>query len=263
MTHSDNHNNKRKMKKKYIYLILTAFVFILCLKFGVFNFTEKYIKTYLYFKRNSFTISKFENGDKKVLLIPMVHLNTENYYQKVKHNIDSLRNDGYVFFYEGIGHKELNVNALETDMRKFRKITGYALMNYFDEENEADDALKIEGMVFQGNVDYGLNKNDINADYSLDELIRTYEENKGVISLDKCDLDTPLGKKYSCSETNSENSKFMLEDLRNEFLYTKLVDNDYSKIAVVYGAAHIRWLHLKLKHEGWQHFNQFHPDYRK
>lgn len=251
---------KFTIKKRHLFFLLAIPIIFLCCK----SITQNYIKTYLYLKRGSFTIAKYEKDNKKVLLVPMVHLNTTGYYENVKNKIDSLRADGYVFFYEGIDCLEENNTDVEYQMRKFRKITGFALMNYFDEDNEADDHLKIEGMVFQGDVDYGLRKEeDINADYTLTELIETFEVKKGIIDLNECDLSVPLGKKYTCTKINDKNSKFLIEDIRNNYLYNEIEKSIYPKIVVVYGSSHINWLHTKLINENWQHFNQFHPDYRK
>lgn len=248
------------IKKRDLFFLLTIPILLLCCK----SITQKYIKTYLYLKRGSFTIAKYEKDNKKVLLVPMVHLNTERYYENIKQKIDSLRTDGYVFFYEGIDcDKEKNTD-IDYQMRKFRRITGFTLMSYFDEDNEADNHLKIEGMVFQGDMDYGLRKDkDINADYSLTELIKTFESNKEIINLNECDLNTPLGKEYTCISINDEKSKFLVEDIRNNYLYNEIEKSIYTKIVVVYGSSHINWLHTKLTNENWQHFNQFHPDYRK
>lgn len=251
------------MKKRYLFLISFLILLILTVS-GVFNLTEKYIKSYLYFKRGSFTIGKYEKDNKKVLLVPMVHLNTEGYYETIKHKIDSLRTEGYVFFYEGIDCDEENNTEVDYQMRKFRKITGFTLMNYFDEENEADDHLKIDGMVFQGDIDYGLRgKEDINVDYTLTELIKAFEKNKEEIQLNNCDLNTPLGKEYTCTDIDVEKTKFLIEDLRNNYIYNEIEKSTYPKIAVVYGSAHISWLHMKLTNENWQHFNKFHSDYKK
>lgn len=241
-----------------------ALILLILSASGTFNLTEKYIKTYLYFKRNSFTIPKFEKDNKRVLLIPMVHLNTKEYYKNVKHKIDSLRTDGYVFFYEGIDCDEENNTDIDYQMRKFRKITGFTLMNYFDEDNEADNHLKIEGMVFQGDINYGLRKSeDINADYSLTELIKNFENDKEIILLNDCDFSTPLGKKYDCASIDPDKSTFLIEDLRNNYLYNAIIESVHPKIAVVYGSAHTNWLHNRLRERGWHFFNQFHPDYRK
>ena len=91
-----------------------------------------------------------DNG-RKVFILKMIHINKPEFYQKVKQTIDSLRADGYVVFYEGVGDAK---NGDELYERKFRRITHYSLMSYNDEANEVDNKkFGIKGYVYQNDVD--------------------------------------------------------------------------------------------------------------
>jgi len=199
------------------------------------------------------TPSLFEKGDKSLVFIPMIHLNTPEFYSKTKILIDSLRAEDYVVFYEGV--KVGTEDSLEIDRyeRKFRKLTHVVLRNYYDEDAVIYDRYKIKGMVYQTDVDFGPNPDiDCNVDLTIKALIDTYESEYGAILLDECDMQIPLGSKYKCSKKNTTAYTYLISSLRDEHLYEEIKNSSHKKLIVVYGKAHFYPLNNKLKSDGWE-----------
>src|SRR5690554_3070270 len=90
----------------------------------------------------SFVISHYEKEGREVKTIPMVHVNKPEFYEMTKRKIDSLRNDGYQVLYEGINSDVTDSLQLDILMRKFRQVTGFALMDYMDSDNETFKSLQ-------------------------------------------------------------------------------------------------------------------------
>ncbi|WLD23161.1 hypothetical protein NU10_10640 [Flavobacterium dauae] len=204
-------------------------------------------------KYNAF-YTYFEKDDQKLFFVPMIHVNKPEFYEKRKSTIDSLRNEGYIFFYEGIQLELESKEETELYAKKFRKITHETLLNYYDETNEEDRSYKIEGYVFQNDVDYGLDLDkDINCDLSTKDLVQLYEEKFGKVILTDCDWGTPIGKKYKCSKKDKKGYDYMISTLRNEHLFNEIKNSKAKKIAVVYGMVHTNVVALMLKHAEWKY----------
>lgn len=203
--------------------------------------------------KNTFP-SYFEKGDRKVYCIRMVHVNKPEFYRNVRQTVDSLRNEGYVIFYEGIQLELENKEETELYAKKLRKITHETLLNYYDENNEVEKSHKIEGYVYQNDIDYGLDlNNDILCDLSTKDLVKKYEEDFGEVTLTDCDWNTPMGKKYKCSKKDKNAYNYMISISRNNHLFNEVHKSTFHKIAVIYGKAHIDVLSLMLKNEGWKY----------
>lgn len=191
-----------------------------------------------------------ENG-RKLFILKMIHINKPEFYQKVKHTIDSLRADGYVIFYEGVRDAK---NDNELYERKFRRITHHSLMSYNDEANEVDNKkFGIKGYVYQNDVDYGVNKDtDINCDLSIKELVAKYEEKFGKVILTDCDTNTPMGKKYKCSKKDKKGTDYMILTLRDRHLINEIENSKLDKIVVVYGIEHSYAISRKFENSSWK-----------
>lgn len=205
-----------------------------------------------------------ENG-RKLFIVKMIHINKPEFYQKVKQTIDSLRADGYVVFYEGVGKTETDKESTLYH-RKFRRITHYSLMSYNDEANEVDNKkFGIKGYVYQNDVDYGVNKDtDINCDLSIKELVDKYEEKFGEVVLTDCDINTPMGKKYKCSKRDKKGSDYMILTLRDRHLVNEIENSKLDKIVVVYGAEHSYAISKKFENSDvWKfvHLGDLIPNY--
>lgn len=202
--------------------------------------------------------SYYEKDSLKLFGLRMIHVNKPEFYLKTKKTLDSLRNEGFVIFYEGVLTELENKEEADFYLKKFRRITHESLMNYFDDENEVNKSHKIQGYVYQNDADYGLNfKVDKLVDLSVKELILAYEKKFGEIILTDCDLNTPMGKKYKCSKKDKNGTDYLISTLRNNHIFDEIKNSKSTKIALVYGKAHIDVLGLMLKRDGWmfKHLN--------
>ena len=65
------------------------------------------------------------NGTKKLVFFEMHHVGKQEFYDDVKHDLDSLLGEGYKLFFEGVGlDKSIDSLTKDTLFRKVRKITG-------------------------------------------------------------------------------------------------------------------------------------------
>lgn len=232
------------------YFILSIFLFIssisnaqgLLTKFGI-NQANK-----------SFAISYYEKDNKRVAVVPMLHVNKPAFYQMTKRKIDSLRDEGYKVFYESIETNVKDSVELDIYMRKFRFITGIALMDYMDEKNEAFKGLQKGGYISQNDVDYGVNESiDIRTDLNLEDLVIYYEQEYGEIKLNNCDYSTQLGKKYNCSKIDENRVFYILNTLRDNYVLNEIDNTSFEKVVLVFGRNHIMDIHSKIQKRGWLH----------
>src|SRR5690554_4898056 len=200
----------------------------------------------------SFVISHYEKEGREVKTIPMVHVNKPEFYEMTKRKIDSLRNDGYQVLYEGINSDVTDSLQLDILMRKFRQVTGFASMDYMDEENEAFKSLQKKKYVSQSDVDYGVNTDtDQHADLYLEQMIEMYEKRYGEIVLTDCDYKTRLGKKYRCSKVDKNKRYYLLSGIRNSHVLNKIEESDAEKIVLVFGRNHIMDIYSIIRKRGW------------
>ncbi len=202
----------------------------------------------------SFAIGYYEKEGREVATIPMIHVNKPEFYKMTTRKIDSLRNDGFVVFYEGINSDVTDSLQLDILMRKFRHVTGFALMDYMDSENETFKSLQKKKYVSQAEVDYGVNyKTDYHADLYLEQMIEVFEKRFGEIKLTDCDTTTPLGKKYKCNKVEENKEYFLLNGIRDRYVLEEIEKSEAQKIVLVYGRIHIMDIHSKIQKIGWQH----------
>ena len=113
------------MKKLLLFLTVTSLVLTSCKSYLLNNFFERegiYDET-----------SKIEKlvGENEIIIIPMHHIGTENFYKNVRKKVDSLTNLKYKIFYEMMltdnmkSNDSNRQNILDTTMAlKFRKAFG-------------------------------------------------------------------------------------------------------------------------------------------
>lgn len=124
-------------------------------------------------------VSVIENQDKTVVFIPVWHIGKVSYYESVKKHIDSLRKENFVVFFESVNYKpKTNKAILDTLNRKMRRILGYHLSSYKDDNNSSiPDYIKNSNYISQTAKNTGLKAGDINADMYINDLIKEYEKN--------------------------------------------------------------------------------------
>ncbi|MBF0693733.1 MAG: hypothetical protein IR153_01590 [Flavobacterium sp.] len=218
--------------KKYLIACVLAFVLCSCAKSLV------RIKSNLVNK--IYRIQKFSNGSKDVAFIGVMHINQPDYYKRIKQDIDSLRASGYTIMYEGIAiDTTMEKEKLEVIQKKLRKIIGIHLTAYLDSTNNDTKKFRVKGMIDQTPENTGLRVDvDIRADLSLDSLIYFYEQNRGPIVLDECDLNTKLGQKYKCGKVDRAKQNYLLLTLRDQYLIDKILKSKSNQIALLYGNRH-------------------------
>lgn len=187
----------------------------------------------------------YENQfEKKVVFLPMIHIGKEKYYQSVKTIVDSLRNQNFIVLYEGVSKEFSN----DTILRKFRKVTGFHFTQYNDSANKSlPKALKNKKYVSQTRENTGIEKDDINADYSLDSLIYHYEKKYSEIKLSECDFTTALNSEYKCKDTVQYNKYHLLHSLRDDNVNKFLQKYIHRDIVIVYGKGHKYMIHADLR----------------
>lgn len=232
--------------KKIVALLLIVFVFASCGR----ALTGLALKFYKHITPHYYT-----NGDKQLVFLPMIHLNKQEFYDEVRHYVDSLRNDGYVFVYESVRPSK-DLDSLQEDIvrRKFRRIVGFDLTSYTDKENENMRRYRVKGAISQSMLNTGLKREtDILGDIGVDSLVTIYEKEKGEITLGEYDLKTPLNKKYKGNKLPAKDKDYLILTVRNKVLSDKIASLPDKKIAVLYGALHRKGFaeNLKKDDSGW------------
>lgn len=201
----------------------------------------------------SVPVRKINNTKKEVIFIPMHHIGKREFYTGVKTIIDSLKNIGYVVYYEAVRiNRERDSLKSDTLRRKMRQVVGadpfasLAQGGYIDTVNNAifNKKLKIikgEHLVNQpSRAMLGIDTTtDIWADAYLSDMIPAYEAKFSIINLTECDFNTGLSEVYSCPRTNNtEHRWFLLAGYRDGIIADKVIKDTHTKIAIVYGSKH-------------------------
>ena len=199
---------------------------------------------------------KLENGEtgREIIMIGMIHLEKEAFFDEIRTYLDSLKREGYVVFYEGIDEEGIDSLSLDTLQRKFRRVVGLHLTGYNDERNESLPRMfKSERYVTQTRTNLGLTtEQDIRADFSLDHLIAEFEKKEKEIVLTDCDWNTGLMEKYKPNDKTKYNKYYMIHTLRNDHVKKMVEESEHSKIVILYGRAHWYALYAGIRDMGFK-----------
>jgi hypothetical protein len=203
------------------------------------------------------TFKKIKNTNREILFIPMHHVGKQEFYDDVKRKIDSLRNEGFAFLYEGVKHfRDTDSLKNDTIRRKVRKILWVDVLSkkmkagYIDSSGNtsvgiSQKSIKKYELVNQPRRSAsGIDSvRDIWADVYLTDLVEGFEKKYGRITLSQCELEWKFDEKYTCERyRNDDERKFMLEGFRNEVLMNKILDDKHAKVAIIYGSRHFNGL---------------------
>lgn len=197
------------------------------------------------------SIKEISFEDKEIAFFPMHHIGRQEFYDDVKKKIDSLNNEGYVFFYEGVITKPTDT----LDYYKFRKILHFSVPKdgYINavEELLAGVNFKYE-LVNQPRAEgFGLtDENSYNVDVDFVSIINNVEEIKEIV-LEDCDFQNHYTERYLCTDkllSKKEQDKIVIDD-RDAHLVQEIKKSKYSKIAVIYGKAHLKGVRELLEEE--------------
>lgn len=175
---------------------------------------------------------------KTIVFVPIAHASTPEFYASVKSIVGDYKAKGYTVFFEQLKRSETAKPrpVPDTVSLKLRKLVGlepsrqtYAVLkNFFPDiipqpEYEA----------------LGVTKSDLNADVTVEQLVRRYESLYGTINLTACDFDVnKTSLLYDCDKLNNDIEPVIL-DYRNENVAGLLKSSKTDKILVIYGAKHI------------------------
>ena len=172
-----------------------------------------------------------EELNKTVVLFPMVHVSKPEFFEDVKTKLDSLRNNDFIVYYEGVGvvdSTKYSKEKYDTLILKTRKLFGFNFQSktYSNKENESlPKAIYNDKYVAQSKGNIGIQEEDVNADVSVVEMIEVYEQKYGKIELEDCDFTTPLNSKYECDQ--SPNSSEIMLKTRNDTVLSRLFKDSH------------------------------------
>lgn len=200
---------------------------------------------------NSAELKKAGNGHKEIVFVPMHHIGTRPFYDDVKSKIDSLRNSGYLIYFEGVNFSnKKDPQADDTLAMKIRRVSRVDLRAMKSNDGYIDTltstfmgrkvkAIKKYKLVNQPRRSmYDLNT-DRNVDAYMSDAVAFYEEKYEPIPLTEYDYNTPASVKYTAIPYKKNNvKKIIMEDFRNEYITNEIAKDEHTKIALVYGAKH-------------------------
>lgn len=200
---------------------------------------------------SSASFKKASSADKEIVFIPMHHVGKQSFYEDVKNSIDSLRKEGFVFYYEGVKYSKIR-DSLRNDTlaMKLRHVIGLDMRTlslqggYIDTLDGTIAGLKngiAERYKLVNQPKYSLYDTTVDrrVDAYLSDLMATFEEKYGKLLLTACDFNTKPTDKYKCKKTSSKEEKMFLMLLyRNDLITKEILKDSHSKIVLVYGAKH-------------------------
>lgn len=194
----------------------------------------------------------YTNEEGKYLIyLPTVHVGKKEYYESIKKEVDSLRNEGFIIAYEGIRF-EINKPDFELKAKKMRRILGFNIANINDENRDAlPKEYSNKKYLLQSEINTGILKTDVNFDVSLNELIEKYESKYGVVSLSDCDLQTSLSTKYDCKQKKIP-SFYITDVVRVDHVKDELKNYKDKNIVLLYGKGHRYFLNAGFLDHGYK-----------
>jgi hypothetical protein len=215
---------------------------------------------------NKIKLEKISFQDKEIVFFGMHHIGKQEFYADVKVKVDSLLNEEYFFYTEGITSQFTGKEKLTSQdsivlidlAYRFRKISGKPLISknidsdyltYFRE-----NGIKIEEKIIMqpSYNELGLsNKNSINSDLKIEEILNLYEAKNGKIVLTDCDYSTPFFEKSICKENvDKKNYDIFIIDERNNSVISHILNDKRKKIAIIYGKNHFIGIKEELLKNG-------------
>lgn len=191
---------------------------------------------------------KHPETGREVVMIGMIHVEKPKFFEEIRLYLDSLKNEGYVVFYEGIT-EGVHPPRLDTILRKFRRTTGYDI-DYFYRK-----AFSSKTYTMQTLTNLGLmTDSDINVDMTLDGMVTEYEKRYEEIVLTDYDWQTGLMEKYRWRKSGKQryNEWHMIHTLREEHIVETVKNSEHDKIVLLYGAGHWFFLYPKIEDLGYR-----------
>lgn len=232
-----------------------------------------------------------DSTTREIIFIPMIHLNTESFYDKLREYLDDMKQQGYVTFSEGVFQTDrysdttryitrgeasilyaskncANSMTLHELKLKERRIINQNPPDWTDSIRLIDKSMKklYRNPKYKGQTSQLLGtitEQDYWADYTLADLIRLYEKEWGKVVLTKYDYETPMLEYYNrykntcAGDTIAYCRSAFISFYRNHYLQKKFIEADFPKIIVIYGADHIGIVRLGLGKYGFYEDRDF------
>lgn len=237
----------------------TTFIIVITASLGYFGYYHN-IQNPLTIEQNTIT-----NWEKTVVFQNMIHIWSENFYDKIAQEITKYKQDGYVYFFEWV----------KLGSQESSKAFDEALWVEFDEDLY-DNMSKLYGLVSQNNSMFLwlVNELDFNVDTNMDNIIWEYENLKIEKNIQK-QYEAPIDVNSQTIETlahlqgrelqmlifvnqailsamtknetimNQIQNTFWNEELfevilhgRNKIVAEEIIQSEYNKIFATYWALH-------------------------
>lgn len=216
---------------------------------------------------------KLQKENSEVLLIPNKHLATQTYYKNLRSSVDSLTNIDYFFFYETVLPENLKTKEdtlkYKENLLKFRRIRNKSNYDLIDDGGYIDTlnnriTLNNRNIKLRKKLEYQFKpefffKNEADydiVDVTISEMVDEFESRHGVIELTDCDYETEAKVKYECENEDAKKNGRRLNDIivdfRNEHVVDEILKGEHSKIAVIYGSAHMEGIQKLLEESGYK-----------
>ncbi len=197
---------------------------------------------------NDVVVRKIPNSKKEIYFIELKHVAQQEFYNGVLKTIDSFKKEGFYVLVEGVKSytNKQNVYTSQDSLNiiKSRKLLGIIPKDMANIEGFKEIATAYKLISQPLLINLNATSSEKISDATLSEMILKYETIKGIIQLNKCDLNTPFDKKYECDLVSKENREFYKENIvlnfRDSVIAIKALNDIHSKILMVYGAAHFK-----------------------
>lgn len=193
-----------------------------------------------------------EDTNQTLVFFPMVHVGKSEYYENCKKIIDSLRSDGFNFYYENlINDPLLDSSFTSTYNKKVRSILGYDPLSIKSNES-LPNFYKKNNLVLQDYRLMGLTKDDTKIDLFKNQIIDSIESKYGPIILTECDFTTQEYDKYKCKSNNTINKFALTNEFRDPYISNEIIKLKDKKIVLIYGKMHWYFIYPTLKKNGFE-----------
>jgi hypothetical protein len=200
----------------------------------------------------SLKILENKETNQTIVFFPMVHAGKTTYYENCRKIIDSLRSEGFTFFYENIA-MDSKLDSAQTSIynKKVRSILGYNPLNVRNNES-LPKFYKKKNIILQDYNLMGITKSDINLDLHKNQIIDSIEKKYKPIILSKCDFETNDFEKYDCKSDNKKYKFAFTNEFRDPYIEGEILKRKDKKIAMIYGKMHWSFIYPTLNKNGFE-----------
>lgn len=202
--------------------------------------------------KKNLKVLKNKETSQTIVFFPMIHIGKPEYYENCKKIIDSLRSNGYSFFYENL-KMDPSVDSISKSVynKKIRSIVGFN--PFLTKGNESlPDIYKKKNLVMQDYRSMGLKRNDTNLDLFKNQIIDYVEKKYGPIILTECDFTTGELEKYNCKNNNKALTFSLTNEFRDPYIANEVIKLKDKKIVLIYGKMHWYFIYPTLKQNGFE-----------